>query len=298
MPAELNSVLKSIFQPIYRNLPLKKEAFQLLKHVWVPPQRIYRHLHFHGIFQIFIGDSSFQLRHYGFEFENAIFWTGLQGDWEGTSMRLWMRLCQCNSVIYDVGANTGVFSLVAKTINPSAEVHAFEPVRRVYDKLVKNNELNEFDVHCVSSALSDGDGKATIFDQDSDHIYSVTLNKNLSTPGTKVIPVEVDRIRLDQYCEKGKFAAPTLIKLDVETHEPEVLIGMGDLIKNAKPDFLIEILNEEVGEKIEEILGEFGYLYFNIGEAGKIRPQKHLGKSDHWNFLICKPETAKVLGLI
>lgn len=295
---ESKQFLKAALRRAYKYLPLKQRVFWLLKKVWTPPQSIYRHLHFHGIFPVALDERSFFLiQHHGYEFENSVFWSGLGGDWEGTSMRLWMQLCREHSVIYDVGANTGIFSLVAKTVNPKAEVHAFEPVRRVFEKLVHNNNLNSFDIRCVGKALSDQTGSAIVYDQDSDHIYSVTINKNLSPKGTKVFPVEIETMRLDSYCEAQKLRPPTLIKLDVETHEPEVLLGMGELVRLSKPDFLIEILNEEVGERVEAILRPHDYLYFNIGEKGEIRRQEKLGKSDHWNFLICSPKTAASLNL-
>jgi FkbM family methyltransferase len=283
----------------YKKVPFKRELFTGLRKIWNPPQKLYRHLSFQGPFSVNLGTRSFQVMHYGYEFENSIFWSGLCGDWEGQSMSLWIQLCQFHEVIYDIGANTGVFALVAKTLRPAASVHAFEPVKRVFQKLSSNNQLNGFDIHCVDKALSDQDGIAKIFDQPTEHIYSVTVNRNLSVAGTNTFEVEIETQRIDTYFQSlGPNARPpTLIKLDVETHEPEVLIGMGDLLRSTKPDFLIEILNEDVATRVEKLVENLGYQFYNIDEVGKPKKQNHLGKSDHWNFLICQPETSRKLGL-
>ena len=71
------------------------------------------------------------MRHYGFQLENEIFWSGLTNGWEKISTRLWIELSKNSKVIFDIGANTGIYSLVSKSINPTSQVFAFEPVKRV-----------------------------------------------------------------------------------------------------------------------------------------------------------------------
>ena len=66
--------------------------------------------------------------------------------WEKESLKIWKELCQTSDVILDVGANTGVYSLVAKAANPESRVIAFEPVKRTFDRLEHNNNINGFDM--------------------------------------------------------------------------------------------------------------------------------------------------------
>ena len=295
----MKNKIAGVFRNLYRMIPGKQLAFEGLRVFWSPPAKVYKHLSFKGRFRVPVELGSFQMQHYGFELENCIFWSGVTGDWEGQSIKIWIELTRHFEVIYDVGANTGVFSLIAKTVNPMAEVHAFEPVERVFERLSLNNKINDFNIRCVRWAASDRDGKAIIFDQNSEHIYSVTVNQDLSLPGTHTVQREISTKRLDTY-----FAAlplntrpPQLLKIDVETHEPEVLLGMGNLLTAHRPDMLIEILNNDIAIRIENLVGRLGYLYFNLGEKGSIHRQEHLSKSDSYNFLVCKPETARKLGL-
>ena len=88
------------------------------------------------------------------------------------------------------------------------------------------------------------------------------------------------------------------MKIDVELHEAEVLEGMGAYLREWKPTMLIEILSDEVGQKVEILINDMGYLYFNINENGGIRQVTHIGKSDYYNYLLCSPEKASFLKLI
>lgn len=290
--------MKSILKNIYSLLPFKKEIFTLLKSVWVPSESIYRHLYFKDVFTVNIGSTKkFKIKHYGFQLENAIFWSGLTEGWEKESIKLWIKLCETSDVIVDIGANTGVYSLVAKTVNPASSVYAFEPVTRVYKKLLENIELNKFDIHAYEQAASNSNGTAIIYDTDSEHTYSVTVNKNMFSSGTRVIESSIETITLDSFIKQNKLSKIDLIKIDVETHEAEVLEGFSEFLSVHKPSMLIEILTDEVGEKVEALVKDLNYLYFNIDELGSIRQVTSLSKSDFYNYLFCSAQTADTLKL-
>ena len=53
------------------------------------------------------------MNHFGLELENELFWAGLEGGWEKTSMSLWIKLVKASVVVLDIGANTGLNALVA-----------------------------------------------------------------------------------------------------------------------------------------------------------------------------------------
>ncbi|MBE0623745.1 MAG: FkbM family methyltransferase [Burkholderiales bacterium] len=294
-----SALLHKLLKRAYRLLPFKKQLFSFVNHIYTPPKRIYRHLHFIGDFSVAADDKHrFIMRHYGYFLENEIFWTGLRGCYEKTSIQLWTRLCRQSRVILDVGANTGVYSLIAKSVNSGSSVVAFEPVNRVYKKLCANNALNKFDTVCLEVAASNKTGSATIYDTLDEHIYSVTVGKDLSSPGTTTIPVSIQTIRLDAFVDSNRVDNIDLIKIDVETHEAEVLQGMGEYLDKFRPTILIEILNDEVGRNVQQIVGGKGYLYFNIDDrTGSIRRVTNIAKSDLYNYLLCSDKTSRELGL-
>jgi FkbM family methyltransferase len=209
-----------------------------------------------------------------------------------------MQLCSKSKVIFDIGANTGIYSLIAQTLNPDAEIYAFEPMERVFEKLKKNIALNNFTIIPVRKAISDKDGMATIYPTNAEHTYSVTVNKNLSSPETSVIATRIETVSLNSFIRETNISKIDLMKIDVETHEPEVLEGFLDYLSLFKPTFLIEVLNDEIGNKIYDIVKNLGYLYFNIDEKGSINQVERITKSDFYNYLLCNREIAEALRLI
>lgn len=291
--------MKKLLKALYRIIPFKKQLLLLLKKIWTPPHRIYQHLVFRGVMKVQAGPRQhFRMMHYGFEIENEIFWKGLDNGWEKVSIGLWKQLCAQADVIFDIGANTGVYSLIAKTLQPAAQVYTFEPVDRVFEKLKRNVDLNGYDIVCTEKAVSDFTGTAVIYDTYEAHVLSVTVNRNLQAPSTRVIEKEISTITLRDFIQEQGLSRIDLMKIDVETHEAEVMDGMGEYLARFRPTLLIEILSDEVGARVSRYVEGLDYLYFNIDENKGIRQVDSIGQSDYYNYLICSKATARQLKLV
>jgi len=103
--------------------------------------------------------------------------------------------------------------------------------------------------------------------------------------------------RLDTVIESYSINRVDLVKIDVEGHEPEVLDGMGRFLGEFKPTLLIEVLSDVTGQRLEALLGDLGYLYFDLDEIGLPRLMEHIRASSHWNYLVCSRTTARELGI-
>lgn len=235
-----------------------------------------------------------------------------------------MNLCREARYICDVGANTGIYALVAKAVNPHAHVYAFEPVAKVYSKLLANCRLNNYEINCLQQAVSNYDGKATIYLPISEHIYSVTVNKNLNPATAMVVQEEVSTIKLSTFLRTCGLPRIDLMKIDVETHEVEVLEGMDSCPGSSQTTFLIEILNSDVGARIERLFEGREYLFFYLEEVGQaafagprsggpahrhqglpderdvcgIERVSRLGERQGGNYLICTEATARRHSLV
>lgn len=288
--------MKKIFKSFYHLIPFKKQLFTLLKWLYHPPHKIYQHLHFNANIKVKVDeDHSFRIRHYGYQIENEIFWNGLFNGWEKVSLSIWTELCRSSHTIVDIGANTGLYALIARSVNSEALIYAAEPVERVFHKLVHNVEMNQYDIKCLKQAISNENGTAVIYDKDTDHTYSVTVNKDLSIHKESSFQVEIETLRLDQLIEEDSIEHIDLIKIDVETHEPEVLEGMGSYLKKFEPTLIIEILNDEVASRIQSLIQGIEYVFYVIDENSGVKKVDSLRKSDYFNFLICKKEVAESL---
>ncbi len=291
--------MKQLIRSFYHAIPFKKYFFTIVKNIFRPGEKIYKHLPFKGVFRVDVGGGkSFKLNHYGYMIENEIFWSGLKNGWEKESIGLWLKLCERSEYILDLGANTGVFSLIAKAVNPASKVYAFEPVQRVFEKLKQNVSVNSYDIVCVDKAVSNYNGKAVIYDTNTEHILSVTVNFNYLDPSVKVQEIEIETITLNTFVKGNAIPRVDLMKIDVETHEPEVLEGFSDYLNRFRPAILIEILNNEIGEKVEKLVSGMNYLYFNIDENKGVHQTEHIVKSDAFNYLLCDVQMAIELRLL
>lgn len=273
--------MKAVFKAIYNHIPFKKEIFSALKIIWTPEESIFRHLHFKGIFSVQIDTSrKFKINHYGFQIENEIFWRGLTNCWEKESIQLWIKLCKESQTILDIGANTGVYSLIAKTVNPKAKVYSFEPHPMFFKMLQKNIALNNFDIVSIEKAISNSDDTITIDDY-SGHSSFVTVKS----------------ISLDTFIKQNSLTKIDLIKIDVETCEPKVLEGFSNYLPQFRPTMIIEIINGNIADQVYNFVRDLGYLYFNIDEKGSIRQTERIERSDYYNYLLCNPDIAAKLRL-
>lgn len=288
-------MLRKLGKYILQILPLKRKLFEIVRSFSLP-EWIFRHLYFNDWFTVHLGQCSFVMYHYGYQLENQVFWKGLDG-WEGASMRLWMALSARSRVILDVGANTGLFSLVAKSIHPSAKVYSFEPVERIHKKLRRNIEANGFDIVAEQLGVSNHTGTALIYDLPEDHVYSVTVNKNLNPASHTVIPTSIFVTTLDNYVRSNNLGPVELLKIDVETHEPEVLEGACKLIRESRPSMLVEVLTTEAASRIMGILRDLNYVYFSIDELKGPRLTMEITPNLNQNYLLYAGDPQDVFNL-
>ncbi|MEU6115231.1 FkbM family methyltransferase [Streptomyces sp. NPDC047117] len=64
-----------------------------------------------------------------------------------------------DAVVFDVGANIGVFALFAHAVCPDATVYAFEPLPPVFEKLRHNTSVYGVPAHLFPYALGDAEGE-------------------------------------------------------------------------------------------------------------------------------------------
>lgn len=286
--------MKPLLKKIYSIIPFKKQAFNLLKPLNLPSS-IYKYLRFQGVFEVEVQEKVFKIMHHGYPVENELFWKGLK-KWESVSLQFWMTMSKRSKVIIDVGANTGIYSLIAASLNPSAQVYAFEPLNFVYKKLLYNLSLNpSLNIKAFDIAISDSNGQTSFNVPGDTHSYTASLNS--SHDMNNAMRVQVETKTLDRFL-KEQSCGVDLVKIDVERHEPEVIEGFINSIKKYLPTILIEILDNEIGIRLREQLKDTPYLYFNLNETtGVVKKMSQLGKSDDFNVLICTPEVANQLAL-
>jgi len=129
-------------------------------------------------------------------------------------------------VIIDIGANIGNHAIYFSRYLKHTHIYAFEPIPANYELLLKNCE-GRSDIIPSNIALSD---KAEI-------IPMTANSRNMGMSGWDkngvigVTAYTLDFLNLDDV---------TMIKIDVENYEPQVLAGAKKTIERFKPVILIE----------------------------------------------------------
>jgi FkbM family methyltransferase len=187
--------------------------------------------------------------------------------------------------IYDVGANVGTWTLLAKSVFPHATVDAFEPLPNHQ----KNFEINVESVlgtklHCIALGAENttGDLRVTDFSDASSFLPLADAGRNqfrleeIATHSTEIR-------KLDDYQTEAQIALPDLIKLDVQGFELEVLKGAVKCLKTTKA-VIIEMSFKEyyVGQcQFHEIVGFLAHFGLFIQAFGINTPLgEKLGQTD------------------
>ena len=189
------------------------------------------------------------------------------GSYEPMSGEIWCSLIGANDEVWDIGANTGVYALLAAKVNRAKKVHAFEVNPDVIDRLRENiivNAASNIVVH--EKAASDHNGRAT-FRFGSPEVFS-----KLSTTGSvyenrdQTVKIEVETVTLDDLFTptSGKNI---LAKIDTEGAEVDVLNGMNHWIENNTFDFMIESFIGDYCEEITRRFAPMGYRFYFINEG-------------------------------
>ncbi|MEI8572078.1 FkbM family methyltransferase [Methylomonas sp. LW13] len=237
--------------------------------------------------------------------ESELYKYGLYGRWERQSLKIWAALSKRAHLILDVGANTGVFSLISQSNNSSAKIIAVEPIQINYELLELNIKKNNFPVSVERIALSNYDGNASMFMLKDRLNYMTSINDNRYklhpevAGDTKIIEVVVDVKPYEYLQNKYSLKNVDLIKIDVEGHEFSVLESMYPELKVSLPSIVVEIISDDSANKINKLLEGLSYRYFSIDEVkNSLTLVSGLWNNDHQNFLICTQGVADYLNSV
>jgi FkbM family methyltransferase len=184
------------------------------------------------------------------------------GSYEERGLRFVESFLRPGDVFIDVGANIGVYSLLAaQRVGPGGRVYAFEPVPGTAARLRQQVALNDLtNITVEEMAVSDAPGTVPIYlppagnsGMASLHAYTDELRA----------PVVVAATTLDAYTHG--WPAVRLVKMDIEGAEWLALQGMQQLLATQRPALLLELEPTILGSMghsaaaISEWLAALGY---------------------------------------
>jgi FkbM family methyltransferase len=181
----------------------------------------------------------------------------LRGQVETAIQNIFVERLRQGMVFYDLGANVGLFSLLAaRLVGPTGQVISFEPDPHTAVRLGRNIARNGYQNITVIQAgvwSTTGNQRFKVADASSpDHGVGRFVAEYADEKD-----VAVECVALDDIAKK--IAAPDAIKCDVEGAEVEVLQGAKQVLLEHKPWIVCELHSDANRVAAEEILKQFGY---------------------------------------
>ena len=165
---------------------------------------------------------------------------------------------------YDVGANIGIFSMMAaRIVGSGGQVVAFEADPEIGERLREHARRNSFSWMSVEQKAAWRESGTVMFERvDASVSPDRGVGHVVDSKNERV--VSLDAIALDD-CSP-KYRAPDFIKCDVEGAEGEVFQGARRLLENQRPRVLCEIHNERSRQLVLHEFSRFDYVRENCNE--------------------------------
>lgn len=211
------------------------------------------------------------------------------GLYEEGLTRIVLKHLKPGMTFFDVGAHFGYFSLLASLIvGAKGQVHTFEPTPSSFN-ILKSNVSNKLNVIPKESAVSSESKIVTINDYGIRYsaynsIYDARLSPNVLSK-LKPRKYEVESISLDEYVENSG-AIPNFVKIDAESSEYDIIIGMDKAINKFHPIISIEVgdiglKSGSTSKDLIDFLSNKNYQPYEFAE-GKIG--LHTFKNEPYNY--------------
>jgi len=193
--------------------------------------------------------------------------------------------------IVDVGANTGFYSFLALCAHEANSVVGFEPDPKVLAILRKNIEINAVSRRITINpiALSDRVGEAKLYIPLQDHGLvesSSSLESGFKAEHSAEVSVPVDLL------DNLTVDSPpiTLIKVDVEGHEKNMIKGAEATLAKHRPILVVELLDTADFEYFTDLKNRLNYRSVRLRHEEAIVEEDMILDLAAWNHVLVPEE--------
>lgn len=166
-------------------------------------------------------------------------WRIYLGLFEFSNAFVFYDIIKPGSIIIDIGANIGFYSLLAaKKMQNTGKVYSLEPSKVVLKDLRKNIEVNKYsNIEVFNFAVSDFNGMTDFYRCEDD-----AYNSLIATPMEKVVSIDrVNVVTLDDFVKMNNIEKIDVIKIDAEGLDYSILKGAKRALKDFRPIIFAEM---------------------------------------------------------
>lgn len=178
----------------------------------------------------------------------AVYLFGISGNYP--IFELYKKYIRPDSTAVDIGANVGIHSLVMGVLcGNEGKVYSFEPSKAIFRRLLENVQYNRLDnIIPINKAIGNEKGGIGFDDHSQNaNIGTSHVNRSLTTH----VPISTLDIEIP---ETNKIS---LLKIDVEGFEIDVLKGAANILSNHHPVIVLEFNPQDYS--MSEILKNIPY---------------------------------------
>jgi len=209
---------------------------------------------------------------------------------ERLSLATIATLAQGADLLFDIGANTGIFALACCAAAPQLRAHAFEILPEafllLYENCAHNDLLSRVECHHVGLGAEETVARLPA------GRFSSSIASSFSSEAALDGGVSVGFRHWDDAAWRPAGTDRVIVKLDVEGTEPAVIESGLRLVTEFRPTILMEVLSGTSVEPFHEIFDRLGYRYYHFRRGPKlVREEKLEGRRDGRDWLLtCEPE--------
>lgn len=184
--------------------------------------------------------------------------------YEKKTLEIWSLLSNVEGIILDIGAHTGIYSLIANKFLKKGAVLSFEPHFLNFSRLNLNLRANEFSTSTIfMNAVGEKNELLP---------FSVSKNLDMLTSGGRIgkvtnqISKPIQTIAIDTFLDDVGKNNVKLIKIDVEGYEYKCFLGMTKTLIASRPIIFFECVTKNYNSEIYLFLKNHGYKIFIVDD--------------------------------